>query len=259
MNTIARGGPEVAVPMLKELGFDGLGGHAGDDTMAKALESAGLRFYNGYLTIDFDTSRPVLDERLRGNIDRMAGHRAALWLAIANVRHNGAPFPKASMEGDATAIAKLREIANYAQSRDVRLALYPHAGHWLERVEDGIRIADQLGDRNVGVTFNLCHWLKVEGSERDPLPVLRAALPKLMFITINGADTGDTRTMGWDRLIQPLGSGSYDVAAFFGKVRSVGYTGPIGFQGFGIRTEPREVLSQTIAAWRTMNVCLSPH
>jgi hypothetical protein len=33
------------------------------------------------------------------------------------------------------------------------------------------------------VTFNLCHWLKVEGAERDPVPVLRAALPRLMFVT----------------------------------------------------------------------------
>ncbi len=258
MNTIARGGPDVVVPMLTELGFDGLGGSAGDDAMAKALEASGLKFFNGYLTLDLDAAKPMPDERLRGIIDRMAGHQCALWLAISKVQDAGVAFPRSSSDGDPAALAKLRELADYARARGVRIALYPHAGSWLERVEDAVRIADKLGRADVGVTFNLCHWLKVEGSERDPLPVLRAARPRLMFITINGADTGDTQKMGWDRLIQPLGRGSYDVAAFLGKARATGYTGPVGFQGFGIREDPREVLTQTMAAWRKLNTNATP-
>lgn len=253
MDTIARGGAGNVVPLLKELGYDGLGGAAGDDAMAKALEFAGLRFFNGYLTLGFDSGLPALDDRLRGILDRMTGHHASLWLAVQKVQQDGAPFAKSSPDADSIAVAKLREIADYAKSRGVSIALYPHAGLWLERVEDAIRVAGKIDRNHVGVTFNLCHWLKVEGSERDPLPVLKAALPRLMFVTINGADTGDTRTMGWDRLIQPLGSGSYDVAGFMKMVRAAGYTGPVGFQGFGIRQEPREVLAQTIAAWRKMN------
>jgi len=253
MNTIARGGADTVVPLLKELGYDGLGGGAGDDAMAKALESSGLRFFNGYLTISFDSGQPALDDRLRGILDRMAGHHAALWLAVQKVQQDGKPFAKSSPEADSIAIAKLREIADYAKPRGVSIALYPHTGLWIERVEDAIRVAGKIDRSDVGVTFNLCHWLKVEGSERDPLPVLKAALPRLMFVTINGADTGDTRTMGWDRLIQPLGSGTYDVPAFMEKVRAAGYTGPVGFQGFGIRQDPREVLAQTIVAWRKMN------
>jgi len=100
------------------------------------------------------------------------------------------------------------------------------------------------------VTFNLCHWLKVEGADRDPVPVLRAALPRLMFVSISGADTGDTRTMGWDRLIQPLDAGSYDLGAFLRTLRTVGYTGAVGFQGYNIKGEPRDILARSIAAWR---------
>jgi sugar phosphate isomerase/epimerase len=59
--------------------------------------------------------------------------------------------------------------------------------------------------------------------------------------------------MGWDRLIQPLGGGSYDVAAFMRTVREAGYTGPIGFQGYGIKAPPRAVLAKTMDAWRRMN------
>jgi sugar phosphate isomerase/epimerase len=79
-----------------------------------------------------------------------------------------------------------------------------------------------------------------------------------MFVTINGADTGDTKKMGWDRLIQPLGSGTYDVAAFVHTVRETGYTGPIGFQGFGIKAPPREILTRTMTAWKDMSPT-TPH
>ena len=253
MDTIARGGPEVVAPMLKDLGYDGLGGTAGNEPMANAINAAGLRFFNGYLTMSFDSMQPALDDRHRGIIDRMAGHHGVLWLAIVKVQEGGRAVSKSSEDGDATAVAKLRELAEYAKPKGVRIALYPHTGFWLERVEDALRVADRLANEDLGVTFNLCHWLKVEGSERDPLPVLQAAMPRLMFITINGADTGDTKAMGWDRLIQPLGVGSYDTAAFLEKVRAVGYKGPVGFQGFGIRGEPREVLARTIEFWRKMN------
>ncbi len=253
MDTIARGGPEVVAPMLKDLGYDGLGGTAGNEPMANAINAAGLRFFNGYLTMSFDSMQPALDDRHRGIIDRTAGHHGVLWLAIVKVQEGGRTVSKSSEDGDATVVAKLRELAEYAKPKGVRIALYPHTGFWLERVEDALRVADRLAEQDVGVTFNLCHWLKVEGSERDPLPVLQAAMPRLMFITINGADTGDTKAMGWDHLIQPLGSGSYDTTAFLEKIRVVGYNGPVGFQGFGIRGEPREVLAKTIDFWRKMN------
>ncbi|MCE9609108.1 MAG: sugar phosphate isomerase/epimerase [Chthoniobacter sp.] len=253
MNTIARGGAAEVVPLLKELGYAGLGGAVGDGAMATALEREGLKFFNGYHTISFHADRPALDDRLRGQIDAMKDHGTALWLAVARVQDAGRTFPNSSPDGDDVALAKLREIADYAEPRGVKIALYPHATLWLERVEDGIRVAEKLNRTSVGATFNLCHWLKVEGSERDPAPVLKAALPRLMFVTINGADTGDTKAMNWDRLIQPLGAGSYDVAAFLRTVHAAGYTGPIGFQGYGIKAPPREVLTRTMSAWRQIH------
>jgi len=81
--------------------------------------------------------------------------------------------------------------------------------------------------------------------------VLRVALPRLMFVTISGADTGDTRAMGWERLIQPLDTGTYDLAGFVHTLQSIGYTGPVGFQGYNIKAEPRAVLTRSMNAWRT--------
>ena len=252
MDTIAKGPPEVVVPLLKELGYAGLGGAAGDRAMAEALAKAGLRFFNGYLTLQFHAERSALDEKLRGQIDAMRGHDTALWLAVSKVHRGNQPLAAGAADGDDIAAAQLKEIADYAAARGVRVALYPHTGHWFEHFEEALRMADRLRHPSIGVTFNLCHWLKVEGSERHPMPLLRAALPRLMFVTINGADTGDTKAMAWNRLILPLGEGSYDVAAFLRTLRTIGYTGPIGFQGYGIKAPPREVLAKTMDAWKRM-------
>ena len=218
--------------------------------MAQALTAAGLRYFNGYHTITFDAARPALDEPMRKMIEAMPG--SALWLAVAGVQHEGVAFPVSSAEADETAVSRLRELSAHAAPRGVKIALYPHTGFWLERVEDAIRLAGKVDDPAVGVTFNLCHWLKVEGSQRDPARVLRMAQPRLMFVTINGADTGDTKTMGWERLLRPLGEGSYDVGAFLRSLLATGYDGPVGFQGYGIPGDARTVLKKTMAAWREL-------
>jgi sugar phosphate isomerase/epimerase len=253
MDTIAKGGPEVVVPLLQSLGYDGLGGAAGDGAMAAALEQAGLRFFNGYLTLQFNAEGPALDAKLRGQLDAMQGHRTALWLAIARINRAGQPLPAGAPEGNEIAARNLKEIADYAAPRGVRVSLYPHTGHWFEHFAAADAMTRRLQHEAVGVTFNLCHWLKVEGAERDPLPLLRAALPRLQFVTVNGADAGDTTTMTWARLIQPLGAGTYDVAGFVRRLQAAGYDGPVGFQGYGIKSPARDVLTQTINAWREMS------
>ena len=253
MDTIARGPAAEVGPMLKELGYDGLGGKSLDAAMPKALAGQGLKFFNGYHVATIGPATSVSPE-LRAWFKVLRGHDAALWLAIQRAtRADGSPFPNSAREADAQVLAYLRGLADAAKPEGVRIALYPHTAQWLERVEDAIRLADQLNRPEVGVTFNLCHWLKVEGSERDPAPVLRAALPRLMFVTINGADAGDTRAMKWDRLIQPLDAGTYDVRGFVRLLQKLPYTGPVGFQGYGIKAEPRDVLARTMAAWRSFD------
>ena len=260
MNTIAKGPPEIVVPLLKDLGYAGLGGAAGDRAMAEALAREGLRFFNGYLTTTLRTSESGVAPDVAERIKAMRGLDTTLWLAISGLRaqadlHREQPEdPKWS---NAVA-ARLHELADFAQQHGVNVSLYPHTGHYFERFEDALRMVNRVNHPALGVTFNLCHWLKVEGSERDPTPLLQAALPRLTFVTLNGADTGDTKTMAWNRLILPLGEGTYDVAAFLKKLRALGYTGPIGFHGYGIKGDPREVLTKTMTAWRAMQPTTSP-
>ena len=254
MDNIARGGPDVAPAMLKELGYDGFGGRVPDETMLPAVTTRGLKFFNAYHVLDLNPSTPAPSDPLRAWLVAMRGKDTVLWLAINKVtRPDGKLFAPSALDADDYVLGQIRAIADVAKANGIRVALYPHTGFWLARVDDALRVAEKLNRPDIGVTFNLCHWLKVEGADRDPVPVLRAALPRLMFVSISGADTGDTRAMSWDRLIQPLDAGSYDLGAFLRTLRTVGYTGPVGFQGYNIKGEPRDILARSIAAWRTFD------
>ena len=251
MDNIARGGPDVAPALLSELGYDGFGGRVPDETMLPALTARGLKFFNAYHVLDLDPAKPAPNAPLRTWLAAMRGQDTVLWLAINKVtRSDGKFYAPSALDADDYVLGQIRALADVAQAHGIRVALYPHSGFWLARVDDALRVAEKLNRPDIGVTFNLCHWLKVEGAERDPVPVLRAALPRLMFVTISGADTGDTKAMGWDRLIQPLDAGTYDLGAFVRTLRTVGYTGPVGFQGYNIKGEPRAILTRSIAAWR---------
>lgn len=256
MDTALRDGkPRTAsdqAALLKELGYDGFGtsGFPGEEFLA-AFEKAGLKVFNTYLTLSFD-SKSRLDPKLKAFVPRLKGHGTALWISIGSVSMDGAALKPSAPEGDDVVAGPMRELAELAEASGVKIAFYPHAGSWLERVEDAVRLAGKVARPNVGATFNLCHWLKVEG-DRDPTPVLKAALPRLFFVSINGADRGETKKMDWNRLIQPLDAGSQDVAAQVKSLRELGYRGPIGFQGFGIPGDSREILRRTMEGWRKIN------
>lgn len=254
MDTAARLEPARNAALLAELGYAGLGGRPSSARVhAEALRSRGLKFYNAYLVARFDARDSALPADLTRAVDDLAGLDAVLWLAIQKVELGEASASRPVEQAREDFVdAALRRLLDYAGPRKVRVSLYPHANFWGDRFETCLRTAERINDPRLTVTFNLCHWLKVEGGQSDPLPVIRRALPRLEFVTINGADAGDTAKMGWDRLIQPLGRGSYDVKAFVSGVRTAGYRGPFGFQGYGIRTESEQLLKETMAGWRQM-------
>jgi sugar phosphate isomerase/epimerase len=119
---------------------------------------------------------------------------------------------------------------------------------WMERIEDAVRVADKVDRPNVGVMFNLCHWLRVS-KDRNYKPLLARAMPRLRAVSISGADEFDDQP-GWTHYIQPLGRGSFDMLVFLKTLRQLGYTGPIGLQCYGIGGDVRDTLAESMKAWR---------
>ncbi|MEK7952028.1 TIM barrel protein [Luteolibacter soli] len=243
MDTGITGEPVKVAETLDALGYDGLGGSGYQVTPVKdELAKRAMRLWNVYLTLDFAPGKSALTPELKKLIEDLRGHDTALWIGIHKVTG-----------GEAAAIAGLREIADQAAPAGVKVSLYPHTGQWLERFPEAARLAGTVDRKNVGATFNLCHWLKVEG-DVDPIPVIKREVARLQFVTINGADGGDTKAMGWDRLIQPLGQGTYDTAGFVRRLQEdAKWNGPVGLQAYGVKGDRQENLSRSMAAWREMN------
>lgn len=232
--------------LLKELGYAGAG-HLWLDNVPKrlaTLDAAGLKLFQIYLRVDIAPGKEPYDRRLKETMPLLKGRGVMLALLMTGM----APSDKA---GDPRAVEIVREIADIARGAGGRIALYPHVNDWLERVEDAVRIAAKVDRPNVGVMFNLCHWLKVD-EESNLKPLLIYAMPYLFAVTINGTDRADDIHAGTGNWIQPLGSGAFDMFAFLKQLRELGYTGPVGLQCYGIKGDARGHLTRSMAAWRAL-------
>lgn len=235
--------------MLKELGYAGAA-HLwldGIPERLRTLDEKGLGLFQVYVRVCVEPGKPKYDPRLKEVIGLLKGRDTILGLLVTGA-------PPSSTEADPRAVEIVREIGDMAEASGLRVVLYPHAGDWLERVEDAVRVAKKVDRKNVGVQFNLCHWLKVD-EESHLESVLKSAMPHLMVVTINGADHADPKS-GWDRLIQPLDSGAFDVYGCLKALAGLGYRGPIGLQCYGI---PGDVahLARSMAAWRKLSARLA--
>jgi sugar phosphate isomerase/epimerase len=230
--------------MLKELGYPGIGGSL--DNLAEMLDELdknGLKLFAVYTGAWLDTDKEKYEPRLKEAIKLLKGRDTLLWLFIQSGQHK-----LSSPEGDVRAAEIVGEIADMAGESGLKVALYPHTNFWLERVEDAVRVAGKVNRKNVGVTFNLCHWLMVD-KEESMEARLKLAMPYLYVVTINGADSGGK---DWTTLIQTLDRGTFDIHKFLKNLKALGYTGPIGLQHYGIPGDARENLRRSLDAWKKL-------
>ena len=178
-------------------------------------------------------------------MEALQGHDTLIWL------HIGGHGPKIeSLSGSEPVIARLTVLAKTAERHGLRIAIYPHIGDWTEHFEDALRVAHLVNRKNFGVTFNLCHSLAAGDEEKIPA-LLKAAGTSLFAVTINGADA---RVKGpkWDRLIQNLDRGSLRCRGCAQYPETLGFVGPIGLQGYGIKGDRRENLEHSMRGWQKL-------
>lgn len=230
--------------MLRQLGFDGVGYPLWlDDNLEanlKALDDAGLEVYLMYFPVRVDPSRPAFDPRVPAAMGHLRGRPVTLSVLLQGL-------PPGDPRGYEPAVRVLRQLGDLAANCGLRISIYHHTGDWTASLLDAIRVAEKTGHPQVGVNFNLCHWLMVDG-DKDYRPVLREHAEKIFAVTINGAQRGaKTWTNG---LIQPLDQGDFDNRALLETLRQAGYRGPVGLMCYGIPGEPREHLQRSMAVWK---------
>ncbi|MGD0597363.1 MAG: family 16 glycoside hydrolase [Sedimentisphaerales bacterium] len=232
------------VDMLKELGYAGIGywernpanGAAGLAEMLGELNKSNLKMFGAYFTIKLEEPAEKYTPLIEDSIRLLAGRKSTIWIAMTSEVHQ-----KSTVSGDEQAVAIISRIADVANKNGVTVALYPHEDFWLEKIEDAVRLAEKSNRRNVGVVFNLYHWLKTDKPANMETAVAKA-MPYLLVVTINGTTEAGS--------IETLDRGTFDVYRFLRAIKQAGFTGPVGLQGYGIGGDVRENLRRSMQAWR---------
>ena len=232
------GGIQDPPRVLKQLGYAGMGASGLKiGGLLKQYQAEGLRVFSTYVGCRIGPA-PAYDPQWKQAIRELKGTGVILWLTVTG----GKPG-----QDDEKAAAVVREIAGLARDSDLRVTLYPHTGFYVATTADALRLVKKVERNNVGVSINLCHELMTDRGEYLDATI-REAMPWLYLVSINGADPKQPG-YGWDRLIQPLGRGSFDVYGFLKKLRAAGYRGPIGLQCYAVKGDAIENLRQSIKAW----------
>jgi sugar phosphate isomerase/epimerase len=245
--------PEKQVQLLKSLGYDGME-KKGIDGFAEtldALDEHGLKLYTMYLNVNLDDEEQPYDKRLKEVFKKLEGRETMPWFYITSKQ-----YKPSSEENDAIAVPILQEIADMADEYGIKVMIYPHINFWVDNVDDAIRVAEKVNRENLGITFNLCHFLADQGTKANGafLPLVEKAMPYLFAISLNGADKPTEEIMKssnlWQHLIQPLGEGNYNVYQYLNAFRVRGFEGPVGLQCYNIKEEKRMHLKKSMTAWK---------
>ena len=239
-NGVGRGSwtPEQQAKTLKDLGYDGISyNYTTPEDLAhwqKAFGAVGLKIYGLYVHTFIDTPEPF-DARLPEAIRLLKGTDTVVWITVRESKIKG--------DHDARAVENVRKVADLAREHGVKVALYGHAGFYVEHATDSARIVGKADRPNVGASINLCHeYMSGVGDRLDA--AVKAVAPVATRVSINGVDSASKT---W---ITRLDRGDFDMVGYLQKLRAAGYTGPIGLQAYNVPGDTRQNLAANIATWR---------
>jgi sugar phosphate isomerase/epimerase len=234
--------------LLKTIGYDGLEGFGYKDffELKNALDKEGLGMPVNYVGLNFEADGKINDTSA-AEIKAMV--KASSRGSVIYFYLQSKSYKNDKETGDIVVAALLRELADYSSPYNVKLCVYPHANMYCETVAHSVKLAKMVDRKNYGAALNLCHLLKIEGSEGIDNKI-KEFTQFLFAVNICGADDGDTKQFAWDRLIQPLGQGSFDTYRFVRSLRDNGYVGPIGLQCYDLKGDAVETLTRSLEIWK---------
>lgn len=228
-NCVRFGSFENEAQVLEELGFDGISQvFAGGEELAErvaAYEKVGLKVLSIYLNVQ--------DEPISADVVKPLADRGALIELTVRRR-----TPKT--------VAAVRKTAEMASGMGIRVALYPHYGFAVATTTQAMDLAGEVDHPDLGVMFNLCHFLRSEQAE-DLESVLEKLRPRLFAVSTCGADLDGKN---WDELIQPLDEGSFPQERLFRALRRLEFRGPVALQCYGVPGDKKTNLKESMAAWK---------
>ena len=224
--------------LAQELGFPGFGHPKGVTVAQRAasLEKQGLRLMLATGEIHLDRATPIDLAKVREVMPALAKSKTTLGVVLSGNRKS---------ELDGKAVAVLSQIADIAQPHGVEIAIYPHAGNYTQTVEEATRVVAKVNrPKQVGVIFNLYHWMLVDRA-RDLKTALSQARPWLKVVNIHGSSKSKPT-------ILPLDQGDFNLSQVIAVLDEIDYRGPVGLFCYSLPGDARKHLTSSMAQWKTL-------
>ena len=229
--------------LLKELGYDGIctrPKHATNEFLAE-MDRHGIRVTATFLSLTTNGDGQSIAPDIADHLRKLKERKPIAWLAIANKNAS-----------DDAAVATIRGVCDLAAENGLEVVLYPHVGFKTDTSTECERLR-KLADRpNLGVSFSLCHFLCQEDASGLEA-TLKTLAPHLKLIQISGADEIPPGNPDWQRLIQPLGQGTFDMRRVIRTLDEIGYKGPVNLQCYQIKQPARQHLATSMVGWKNLN------
>ena len=248
--------------MLKELGYNATyltlwSEPAWRDVLklAKVKDRYGLDVAAVWITLNISGSEyDEGNQRILRLLETLEGSKS---VEVALVSGN-ASLRSSDPAGDKAAIDWLEKLLEIAHRRNLTILLYPHITHWMERIEDAVRLCTKVDHPALRVMFCGYHWYAVDG--KNVQERLEEAAPFLGSVNLCGSRRVKNER-GMPATIEPLDDGELDNFALLGSLRDIGYEGMIGLQGYSVGGDAYTNLERSINAFRNMEQRLEayPH
>ncbi|MFC5650602.1 sugar phosphate isomerase/epimerase family protein [Paenibacillus solisilvae] len=248
--------------MLSELGYDAvyLTLWEGEEQAWKDLNRLpdvkteyGLEVAAVYVVLDL--TLPKDHPNVKRIMSMLEGLRGCSRVELALTMGDSGIAPS-DPKGDPPALERLSELLVAAERNQIQLSLYHHVFFWLERWEDALRLVKQLNHPLLGITFSAFHWFAVDG--KNPDIALSDCAPYLHAVNLCGSRK-QYESAGLPASIECVDSGELDIFNVLGVLKRKGYTGYIGFQGYGMGGDTYSRLERNRDAYRSMMERLERH
>ena len=184
-------------------------------------------------------------ERWKSLVDRIANKRIELWLIFGK-----------KTEGITNSFieTKLREIVEYAKTKNVPVILYPHSTCYIASAEEALPFVQAINDTNLKLAVHLCHEMRAGNGSRMDM-VFEHVKKYIGAVTLAGTDSvaDFSQPLLMDKsTIKPIGQGNFNMKNFIKPLLKSEYKGTIGFINFKIDEEPEVYLNASMTVWKNM-------